>query len=99
MNIAIVVSSPMTIKAFLYDQIKQLSQKHNVTVIANFANSDELKFTSEKIKIIQINIIRKISLIKDTKALFKLWRLFRNHDFDLVYSVTPKAGLLAMVAS
>lgn len=42
---------------------------------------------------------RKIDLIKDIKALWKLIRLFRTIKPDIVHSHTPKAGLLAMLAA
>src|SRR5207244_1071278 len=43
-------------------------------------------------------IVRRIAPLADLRALGALHGLFRRERFDLVHSVTPKAGLLAMAA-
>jgi glycosyltransferase involved in cell wall biosynthesis len=48
---------------------------------------------------VNIPIQRKIHLYHDLKALFLLIRFFAKKRFLLVHSVSPKAGLLAMMAS
>ena len=47
----------------------------------------------------QVPIVRNISPLADVRALVSLYRLCRRQRFDAVHSVTPKAGLLAMLAS
>lgn len=46
-----------------------------------------------------INIPRKISPAQDLMALVALYRYFRKFRFEIVHSVTPKAGLLCAVAA
>ena len=46
-----------------------------------------------------VRIVRKPSALSDFRALVQLMRLFRQQRFDLVHSVTPKAGLLSMLAA
>lgn len=46
-----------------------------------------------------INIKRGISLLDDFKSVLKLKAYFTQHNFDAVHSVTPKAGLVSMLAS
>lgn len=46
-----------------------------------------------------IYIAREISIFSDIVTLFKLWQLFRSQRFDIVHSITPKAGLLCAIAS
>jgi glycosyltransferase involved in cell wall biosynthesis len=46
-----------------------------------------------------VEIPRSINLRKDFTALIRLIRVFRNHEFDIVHSTTPKAGLLSAIAS
>ena len=41
-RIAVVVSSPMTARVFLRDQIRALSEKYEVTVFANMCDPQEL---------------------------------------------------------
>jgi len=97
-KICIVVSSMMTVKVFLLDHIAALSQKYNVSVVANTNDMDFFNDAGIKATLIPIRIERKISLWHDLKALFKLFCLFRKRRFDVVHSVTPKAGLLTMIA-
>jgi len=98
MKIAIVVSSPWVINSFLYDQIAHLSKLHEVTVITNIIVPIKKMSPKNNVVIKHVKISRKISLFNDLYALYKLLILFGGGKFDLVYSVTPKAGLLAMMA-
>ena len=97
-KICIVVSSMMTVKVFLMDHIAALSQKYSVSVVANTNDMDFFNDAGIKATLISIRIERKITLWHDLKALFQLFCLFRKCRFDVVHSVTPKAGLLTMIA-
>ena len=44
-------------------------------------------------------IAREINFFTDIASLYRLWKLFRRHQFDVVHSITPKAGLLCAIAS
>lgn len=46
-----------------------------------------------------VKMERRISLVSDMRALVNLVRLFRKERPDMVHSITPKAGLLSMVAA
>lgn len=50
-------------------------------------------------RFVPVDIERKIALLKDSHALLVLLRLFNTKRFYVVHSVSPKAGLLAMVAA
>ncbi len=50
-------------------------------------------------KTIEVHIERRISLWNDIKSLFNLIRVFRKEKPDVVHSITPKAGLLCMIAA
>lgn len=92
-NVCIVVSSLMTVNAFLAEQIKALADRYEVTVIANGEGAE-----IGRVGQISVPIVRPIAPWRDLWALWLLFRLFRRHRFALIHSVTPKAGLLAMVA-
>ncbi len=98
-QVCIVVSSVMTVNAFLLDQIQALSRIYRVYVVANVDNSSSLAWQGENVIIVPLAIERKIFPWRDFMALVFLFRLFRQHKFDIVHSVTPKAGLLAMTAA
>jgi glycosyltransferase involved in cell wall biosynthesis len=69
-----------------------------ITVAANFAPEDEAFPWPEHMIRVAIPIARPIAPWADLLALLALFRLFRRRRFDLVHSITPKAGLLAMLA-
>jgi len=97
-KICIVVSSEMTVKAFLLDQISALSDKYDVTVVLNTKDKHFLDKLGIKATVLFAGIARNVSLWKDIKALVYLGYLFRKNRFDIVHSVTPKAGLLSMIS-
>jgi glycosyltransferase involved in cell wall biosynthesis len=96
-SICIVVASDMTITAFLMKHLEGLSGRYAVSVVAN-THADLLKDSGLPVRVIPVAIRREISLWADLKALWRLWRLFRQERFSSIHSITPKAGLLAMVA-
>ena len=51
------------------------------------------------IKIHEVEMERHISVFKDFKSLIKLISLFAKEKPQMVHSITPKAGLLCMMAA
>ena len=96
-KVCVVVSSPMTVAAFLRDQIRELAGRYDLFVAANAPNGDFLDGLPARF--LPVPVERKILPLADLRALVSLYRLFRRERFDLVQSVTPKAGLLAMAAA
>ncbi|WP_263833682.1 glycosyltransferase [Sulfurospirillum oryzae] len=97
-KICIVVSSDMTVKSFLLKHIELLSRSYEIYIVMN-SNVDIANLYGVNCKSYYIPIERKISFIKDITSIKKLYNFFKIEKFDLVLSVTPKAGLLAMIAS
>lgn len=98
-KLCFVVSTLTTARAFLLDQIAALGENHVVMVAANASDSRALQRFGLNVPVIFVPIVRKISPLRDLHALLKLARIFRQQRFDLVHSITPKAGLLAMAAA
>jgi glycosyltransferase involved in cell wall biosynthesis len=97
-RICFVVSSPLTIRAFLTAHIAALSAEFEVSVAAN-AGPDTFATEGLNARIFRVPLERRISPLRDLSALLHLVRLFTAHRFRVVHSVTPKAGLLAMLAA
>jgi len=97
-KVCIIVSSPFTLEVFLLGQIRALTERYEVTVIVNAQDPALLRSLNVCGRLISVPIERKIRLVRDIRALGLLFGIFRKNRFDLVHSITPKAGLLAMTA-
>lgn len=97
-KICIVVSTPMTVKAFLLKHIEILSNEYEITIVSN----SNLDLSQEyKIKCLSkyIPLNRKINFLEDIKSVILLYRFLKKEKFNLVLSVSPKAGLISSVSS
>lgn len=94
-RICFVTAVPSTVNAFLRDHIQVLQAEYDVTVISDFAGTS---LDLPGVQQISVPIARPISPRRDLRALWRLVRLFRAAHFDVVHSVTPKAGLLTGLA-
>jgi len=98
-RICVVVASEMTVRAFLVRQLHAMQSEYDLTVVVNTANVALLGELGIDGRLVSIAIERRVSIRRDLTALWSLYRLFRTSRFDLVHSMTPKAGLLGMAAA
>ncbi|OHE76500.1 MAG: glycosyl transferase family 1 [Verrucomicrobia bacterium RIFCSPHIGHO2_12_FULL_41_10] len=99
-RIARVSTIPFSMLTQMRPQLEAIHQAGGeITLIASAdALGDELK---------QLNycafkptyISREINFFADLLTLFRLWELFGKQRFDIVHSITPKAGLLCAIAA
>ncbi|WP_295676743.1 glycosyltransferase family 4 protein [uncultured Mucilaginibacter sp.] len=100
-KVCFVVSSPLTIKAFLLNHFNILKAEFDISVVANFDAERDALILSQlaDYTVCNIKISRAINPAGDLRALIALQKYFKANKFDIVHSVTPKAGLLSMTAS
>jgi len=94
-----VVSSEMTLNAFLAGHISVAARAYDVSVVMNTQATGDLRSRGIPADLLRIRIERAIAPWRDLCALWELYRSFRRARFDLVHSVSPKAGLLGMLAA
>ena len=84
---------------FIKEMIPYLKNKYELRLLSS--PGDNLTNLSEQfgIKASGIQMERHISPFKDIVSLFKLIRVFAVERPDMVHSITPKAGLLCMMAA
>lgn len=92
-----VVTSDISL-GLLKGQLAFLSDFYNVKAISSSGPNVEKSKTSEGVAILTVEMERSISLVKDFKSLINLYKIFRKEKPDIVHSITPKAGLLSMIA-
>lgn len=75
-------------------------REHGYDVVTVSSPGPELQALRDKgVKVIEVKMERHISLAKDTKALLVLINVFAKEKPFIVHSMTPKAGMLCMVAA
>lgn len=83
--------------SFLRDHMAALQKEYKVYYVCNEPDVNNIMVSCDGYHC--VNIQRRISLVKDLKALWQLYRYFRKEQFASVHSVTPKAGLLTSIAA
>lgn len=79
--------------------LRELSDTYDVVAISSPGDDLEVVKSRESVRTIGIPMERRISLLKDLKSLWQMWKVMRRERPDMVHSLTPKAGLVCMVAS
>ena len=96
-KLCFVVSSPATALAFLKGPMEVLAASYELHLIANTIHPQELL---EELPIKAVHVFpieRGIRPLHDLRCLIQVIRFFRQGDFDALHSVSPKAGLMAML--
>ena len=97
--LCITLTSPLALNAFLLGHIRRLSRSWDITVCIN-VNEGEVAVNLEgKADIYPVEIRRAVAPFRDLSALCKLWKFYHTRKFKAVVTVTPKGGLLGMIAS
>ena len=99
-KIVVVATVPSMVRAFLVNHIKSFSNEYDVTVISNISSQqDNLDILPNNVKQVDLPILRSVNVKGDIKALILLLKYFYSEKFSIVYSLTPKGGLLSMIAA
>lgn len=89
---------PMSLNLLLKGQLKFLNQYFEVTAISGEGKDLDIVREREGVKVYPVEMQRQISVLKDLKSLWHLYRYFKKEKPDIIHSITPKAGLLSMIA-
>ena len=98
-KISFVATADVAITSFLAHHLRQLAKLYDLTIITNTNNSDFLSQIGIDANLVQIKFSRKIDFFADIYCLVKLVQIFMRTGFASIHSITPKAGLLAMLAA
>ncbi len=89
---------PMSLNVLLKGQLKFLNSYFRVIAISGSGKDlDEIR-SREKVNVYAIAMEREISPIRDFVSLVRLYLYFKCEKPRIIHSITPKAGLLAMLA-
>lgn len=95
-----VAAKASSLDILLRGQLRFLSGHYEVVGVASPDEKTHRRIRGrEGIRTVEIEIERRISPIRDLRSLVRLYALFRRESPAIVHSLTPKAGLLSMLAS
>ena len=103
-RVCVVATVPWSLVLPMGPHIRALGLYYDVTIVANgsadsLGGEDSLlPLLNSQVRYRSLKIARAVSVSDDLCALMALWRLFRREKFQVVHSITPKAGLLTMIA-
>lgn len=89
----------MSLDLLLKGQLAFLNEYFNVIAVSGEDYHLLQVIEREKVNTVSISIKREISILHDLISLVKLYLLFKKEKPLIVHSITPKAGLLSMVAA
>lgn len=88
-----------SLNKLLPGQLKFLNSHFQIVAISGYDELLEEIRSREGVEIIGVSIERKIAPYKDFISLLKLYKQFKKEKPLMVHSMTPKAGLLSMLAA
>ena len=94
-----VTTADISLNSLLKGQLKFLNQYFEIIGVAKNSGVLEEVGKREGIRVIDAPLERPISLVKDIKGLWFLYRLFCKEKPWCVHANTPKGSLLAMIAA
>ena len=98
-SLVFVATTPFAVNAFLRTHLLALAETHDVILCVNTTAYPLADEVARVVRVRHVDIARKIAPWQDLRALFQLLRCFREIRPTSVHSLTPKAGLLAMLAA
>ena len=93
-----IATVPISLNILLNGQLRFLNRYFEVTAVSGSGMDLEWVADREGVKTHAIRIERKISLLRDVVSLIKLYLYFKKEKPLIIHSITPKAGLLSMIA-
>lgn len=93
-----ITTVPISLNGLLKGQLQMLNKHYDVVGVSSPGPAlDEVK-EREGIRVVELPMERHISIFKDLVSLFRMIQLFYKEKPDMVHSLTPKAGLISMLA-
>ncbi len=89
----------ITLNDLLKGQLAFLNQSHELVAVSGEDQHLQAVRDREGVRTISVPMQRAISPFKDLVSLVQLYRVFKKEKPAIVHSVSPKAGLLSMMAA
>lgn len=87
-----------SLAGLLKGQLRMLNEHYEVVAVSSPGKEMAVLREREGVRTIEIPMERRISLVKDFVSLIRMIWLFAKERPYMVHSITPKAGLISMLA-
>lgn len=94
-----IATVPISLNLLLQGQLRMLNEDYEMVAVSSPGKDLEEVGAREGVRTVGIRMERRISPIQDLKSLFALIKLIRKEKPWMVHTMTPKAGLLGMLAA
>ncbi len=94
-----ITTVPVSLDKLLEGQLAFMKEYFNILAVSSDKNYLEKIGLREGVNTYTIELTRKITPVKDIRALYKMYRLFLKEKPFIVHTHTPKAGTIGMVAA
>ena len=90
---------PQSLDTFCEGMLREMSADYEVVAVSSPGEALERVKQREGVRTIAVPMQRRISLASDLRSLWNMYKVMRREHPDLVHSITPKAGLISMMAA
>ena len=90
---------PSSLDVFCRGLLRELSEDYEVVALSSPGDELPVIARREGVRTIAVEMERHISPVNDLVSLCRLVRVLRRERPDIIHSMTPKAGLLCMMAA
>lgn len=94
-----IATVPLSLDLLLKGQLRMLNEEYEVVAVSSPGKELEKVAGREGVRTVAVGMERRISLLKDLVSLCRLIKVIRRENPWMVHTVTPKAGLLGMMAA
>ncbi len=89
----------LSLDTFCRGLLRELSADYEVTALSSPDSHLAELGRREGVKTIGVEIRRDVSPVSDLRSIFRLIKVLRRERPDIIHTMTPKAGLLGMLAA
>ncbi|MCZ8169811.1 glycosyltransferase family 4 protein [Flavobacterium sp.] len=94
-----ITTVPLSLDKLLEGQLRYMASHYEVVAVSSEAAYLKRVAEREGVRYHPVTMTRKITPFHDVKAVYQLYRFFRNEKPFIVHTHTPKAGLVGMLAA
>ena len=94
-----ITTVPISLFSLLKGQLRFMSQYYEVKGVSSEGELRNMAEAYEGVEILPLEMTRTIAPIKDLKAVWLLYKLFKKEKPLIVHTHTPKAGTVGMLAA